>query len=623
MHVCDDELSYIIDMAQNELGYFIREIKQYPEPFIVLATDKQLQDLERYCCDENDHCVMSIDPTFKLGRFNITPITFRILTLTTNPTQTNPPIALGPILIHYSKTEDIYTAFLQTLVRFRPGLACVKAYGTDGEMALCNALKKTFPEAISLRCFKHLENNIKSKISELGLKKHEKTILHDIMYSADSLLNSQSVPDFNSKLTLVISSWSELSNSEKFIRYIQSLSPVMKSCMIASVRTRAGLGVPPMKFYTNDSESSNFQIKQWLGFREKKLPVFISEMSKFVSAQYADHKKAYCDIKGKYFVRKEFSSQLKAKDYFRMTSNQRQSFLKKIDSFTMSEIISKSSVPNLVNSTSTGVLSVNYENAGISINKYTLKSIWAAAAQLTFNATKAISPAPCMAQNILKFCVLKSFNSQEETQMVTYYTETGEYFCDCKHYSIHSICSHSVACAELNDSLKSFLKWHANTGKATNKYKQSTSEINLRCIGQKGSRHRRKRVSTAAKNLASHNATGIACSTIDCHERMIILKHLHGTQIRKCYGCSQTIRNPPIVPSAPHDIVLAAKILYSFPNPKTGVLTLKKDWKHFHLQRKCVKKYTDLGIHVCNLIKPKLFAIHWEHLKKEFGLDKD
>ena len=618
----DDELSCIIDMAQNSLGHYVREVKQFPEPFVVLATDKQLQDLERFTCEENEHCQMSVDPTFKLGRFNVTPTTYRVLTLSTSASQTKFPIALGPLLIHYSKTEEVYTAFLQSLLRLRPGLSCLKAYGTDGETALCNALEKTFPQAISLRCFKHFEGNIKSKLSDLKLKSHEQNFLHDIIYSSNSLLNSKSIADFDKLFASLKSSWSEYDTSSKFTKYIESHVPVMKSSMIASVRTRAGLGLPPQRFYTNDSESNNFQIKQWIGFREKKLPVFVEEMNNFVKAQFADHKKAYCNIKGKYFVREEFVSQLKCDDYFRLTVSQRQAFLKKAESVSMSELLSFSLLPNAINSVNSGVVSISYGEAGINISKYTLKSIWAAAAQLILNAEKAISPAPCMAEKTLKFCVLKSLQCCEETQMVTFFTETGQLNCDCKHYSIHSVCSHSVACAEINDALKIFLKWHSDNKKTTNKYKQSTAALNLNCIGQKGNRPRRQRGPSKA-NTAFNNETVAGCDDISCHERMVILKHLHGTQIRKCYGCSQIIRNPPAVPRPPNDIVLAAKILYSFPHPRTAVITLKKDWKHFHLSRNCIKNYLDLGIHVCNLIKPKLTDIHWEYLKQELGIDKE
>jgi hypothetical protein len=54
----EDEISDIIDMGQNEFKFIIREIKQFPEPFIVLATDKQLKDLERFSCDDAEFITM-------------------------------------------------------------------------------------------------------------------------------------------------------------------------------------------------------------------------------------------------------------------------------------------------------------------------------------------------------------------------------------------------------------------------------------------------------------------------------------------------------------------------------------------------------------------------------------
>ena len=83
---------------------------------------------------------MSVDPTFKLGKFNVTPISYRNLTLSTHHDRCNNPIAIGPMPIHFSKTEQIYSSFFQTLLRLRPGLSSLKAYGTDGETPLCKAL---------------------------------------------------------------------------------------------------------------------------------------------------------------------------------------------------------------------------------------------------------------------------------------------------------------------------------------------------------------------------------------------------------------------------------------------------------------------------------------------------
>lgn len=151
IHSSKDEISSILDMGQGDFKHIIREIKQFPEPLIILATDQQIIDLERFCCDDAEFIPMSVDPTFKLGKFNVTPISMRNLTLSTHPEKLSNPILLGPVLVHFSKTEEAYTAFFQTLLRLRPGISKLKAYGTDGETALCNALQSVFPQATPLR----------------------------------------------------------------------------------------------------------------------------------------------------------------------------------------------------------------------------------------------------------------------------------------------------------------------------------------------------------------------------------------------------------------------------------------------------------------------------------------
>ena len=149
-HCGEDEISELIQMGQNDFKHIIREIKQFPEPFVVLATDQQLCDLERFCCDDTEFAPMTVDPTFKLGKFNVTPISYRNLTLSTHHEKSQNPIAMGPMLIHFSKTEQVYSSFFQTLLRLRPGLSSLKAYGTDGETPLCKALATNFPQAMPL-----------------------------------------------------------------------------------------------------------------------------------------------------------------------------------------------------------------------------------------------------------------------------------------------------------------------------------------------------------------------------------------------------------------------------------------------------------------------------------------
>ena len=55
-------------MLQAHLEYkdkkFIRDVKVFPEPAIVLATDQQLFDIERFCCNPTEFSILTVDPTF-------------------------------------------------------------------------------------------------------------------------------------------------------------------------------------------------------------------------------------------------------------------------------------------------------------------------------------------------------------------------------------------------------------------------------------------------------------------------------------------------------------------------------------------------------------------------------
>ena len=85
---------------------FIRDVKAYPEPAIVLASDQQLVDVERFCC-KSPFCVLTIDPTFSLGDFDVTPTTYRHLLLVSKRTG-KPPVMIGPTMVHYSSTYKFF-----------------------------------------------------------------------------------------------------------------------------------------------------------------------------------------------------------------------------------------------------------------------------------------------------------------------------------------------------------------------------------------------------------------------------------------------------------------------------------------------------------------------------------
>lgn len=147
-----DEWEALKDWSgENGKNYF-KKLEEFPNPLLVLSTE-QLNELEKFGTSEIEHCVVCVDPTFSLGRFNVTPISYKHLFLENSKANRSHPVMVGPLLIHYSKTKQVYRIFMETLASARPGLRALKAFGTDGELALIEALEDTFPQAVGLRCF--------------------------------------------------------------------------------------------------------------------------------------------------------------------------------------------------------------------------------------------------------------------------------------------------------------------------------------------------------------------------------------------------------------------------------------------------------------------------------------
>ena len=117
------------------------------------------------------------------------------------------PIRLGPVLIHYRKDEKTFRHFLQTVVAEKPKeiLFC----GTDGETALTNAMQSVLPKASerSVRCFRHLQNNMQSALSSFGVLGRQREYIEDIFDSIDKdgiyqagLLDAESPEEFDATL---------------------------------------------------------------------------------------------------------------------------------------------------------------------------------------------------------------------------------------------------------------------------------------------------------------------------------------------------------------------------------------------------------------------------------------
>ena len=72
-----------------------------------------------------------------------------------------------------------------------------------------------------------------------------------------------------------------------FVRWFDTTTSMIKQEILANVRTSAGLGYPPKRFYTHSSESTNHVIKHKEIYKEVSLPKFVQDM-KQLRADYDD-----------------------------------------------------------------------------------------------------------------------------------------------------------------------------------------------------------------------------------------------------------------------------------------------------------------------------------------------
>lgn len=131
---------------------FVRIVNAAPYPMMVLAFDWTLDDLVRFCTGDN-FGILSVDPTFSLGSFDVTVTTYNHLMLTCERNCLKHPSLIGPLFVHLKKDFAAYHFFASSLVSRRPELQQLQCFGSDGEAALINAFSAVFSGATLFLAF--------------------------------------------------------------------------------------------------------------------------------------------------------------------------------------------------------------------------------------------------------------------------------------------------------------------------------------------------------------------------------------------------------------------------------------------------------------------------------------
>ncbi len=473
-----DELFMVMQKAHvdDQSSKFIQAIRTAPDPAIVLSNDCQTNDLIRFCTDPNKFCVLTVDPTFSLGEFDVTPVSYRHLLLETKRNKKHPTF-LGPVLVHYRKTFGVYLFFASAIVGLCPKLQGVRAFGTDGEQSLASAFGHAFPFSQRLLCFIHVKRNIKEKCSEYLIPSElTQRILDDVFGKrvGDTFLEGlvdASDEDFLIKMETVITMWEESetsssSNLSGFVNWFKSnKTHVIRDHMLKSTREECGLGCPPEQFTTNASESINAMLKRKMDYKRSELMVFIEKVSEIVDEQQKEVERAIIG-RGKYQLCEQYQSlEIPESRWFLMNTQQRKAHLKKLHSVTTCAD-SAEKLTSLDNSSKEQSVFSNVENVielSVDLNSASqevsmpitiLEGIWTKAHRLlTTNNAIVLAPGqPPEARMVLSY-------SGKTPHMVLPKKNKGDFSCDsnCPNYKALGICSHIVAVAEVNGQLPELL----------------------------------------------------------------------------------------------------------------------------------------------------------------------
>ncbi len=140
MNAAADDLFVIMQRAhtQDPTHQFVRDIKTAPEPAIVLACDHQLQDFVCFTTSSFEFGIVTIDPTFTLGEFDVTPLTYMTSSLGNKTQQAAANIPRS----RFNPLQGIstYLFFASSLIGQCPQLEGIRAFGTDGEQPLIDAI---------------------------------------------------------------------------------------------------------------------------------------------------------------------------------------------------------------------------------------------------------------------------------------------------------------------------------------------------------------------------------------------------------------------------------------------------------------------------------------------------
>ena len=266
--------------------------------------------------------------------------------------------------------------------------------------------------------------------------------------------------------------------------------------MRKDLRGASGLGSPPTQFTTNGSESINAALKRKVNHKESDWPQFNEHLKAYVESQREEILRALSG-RGQYRLNLEFAHYgVSTQEWIKMRTDQRQQVLEIFQKATLPVHAKTSREPEPEEVPAVGLaqtqdrhMSIRAEDSGITtIPHVTLDALWVKAEQI-LQSLNAITPAPGenkKARMVLSYSQATPHHVQTKSD--------GQYVCDsaCLQWASSQICSHTIAAAESNGELASFLQWYTKCAESPNISTLAMSGL-PRGRGKKGGKPKRQR----------------------------------------------------------------------------------------------------------------------------------
>ena len=234
--------------------------------------------------------VLGIDKTYNITSCHVTTTVYQNFGLVHNKTASKGknPFFLGPVLIHQSSTEPIFSRFLYEIeLRLRengytPNTG-PQVVMCDGELAIRKAVTNVWPKASVYHCYQHLKGNLSNQL-KYGKKSHllrpeAKELLQDnIFYRIPSLGSKTTVVSFKKRMNEILESVGN-ADADDDSGIQEYLTEVLFPKMIENIEISQKYPDMDLLMTTNNpTESLNHELKRRGHFKPQSITAFAKSL---------------------------------------------------------------------------------------------------------------------------------------------------------------------------------------------------------------------------------------------------------------------------------------------------------------------------------------------------------